>query len=346
MTAESTPGAVVLFGSGETGAVGRAALRWLRKTGRPLRRVAVLESPAGFEPNAEAVARRWADFLRRQAEAADAEFAQLPLRRRGTSFSPDDAELARPLLGADLILLGAGSPTYTVRQLASSVAWDNTVSAHLLGASLFLASASAIAAGTCALPVYEIYKVGEDPHWKDGLRLFDAYGLALAVLTHWNNTDGGAAVDTSRCYMGRVRFAELLGMLPAGVAVLGIDEHTALAVDPAARSATVLGRGEVSVIRDGGLATFGTGKNVPLEALGPFSPADAAVPAGLAQAIRAARATEPAPPAEVRSLVASRERARAAEDWATADRLRGRIVELGWRVEDEAAGTKVRPLRR
>ncbi|MGH2499706.1 MAG: hypothetical protein ACRDF0_06415, partial [Candidatus Limnocylindria bacterium] len=291
MIPSSSPGAMVLFGSGETAAVGREALRWLRATSRAPRSVAILETPAGFEPNAEAVAARWASFLGRQPEGRGAEFVQVPARRRGTPFSPDDPELARPLLAADLIVLGAGSPTYAVRQLRGSLAWRYADAAHLLGTSFLLASAAAIAVGTCALPVYEIYKVGEDPHWEEGLRLFEHYGLTLAVVPHWDNREGGTALDTSRCYVGRSRFTELLALLPAGVVVVGIGEHTALALHPASASGHVLGRGEATVLRDGTATSFAAGATFSLGALGPFALPSVAtiVPAETAQAIRDAR---------------------------------------------------------
>lgn len=349
MGAAGGPGAVVMVGSGETGAVGRQALAWLRATGRAPHRVAVLETPAGFEPNAEAVAARWTEFLQRQSEMEGAEFVQLALRGRGMPSSPDDPDLARPLLGADVIVLGAGSPTYVTRQLRDSVAWRYAQGAHLLGASFLLASASAIAAGTCALPVYEIYKVGEDLHWKDGLRLLDLYGLLLAVVTHWDNTDGGAELDTSRAYMGAARFADLLALIPAGVAVVGIAEHTALALDPADATGHVLGRGSVTLLRDGASTSFDSGTRFPLDALGPFAVPDvgAIVPVELRRAIQAARAErEPSPPADVAALVASRERARAALDFATADRLRDEIGVRGWRVDDTPAGPRLAPLKR
>lgn len=350
MAVASLPGAVVLFGSGETAAVGSGALRWLGGTERAPRCIAILETPAGFEPNADAVARRWTDFLRRQPETDGAELVQLPARRRGTPLSPDDPELVRPLLRADLFVLGAGSPTYAVRQLQGSLAWQYAQAAHLLGASFFLASAAAVAAGTCALPVYEIYKVGEDLHWKEGLGLLEPYGLALAVVTHWDNTDGGAMLDTSRCYMGEARFADLLALLPAHVVVVGIAEHTALALDPATATAHVLGRGGVTVLRDGAPTSFARGASFPLATLGPFSlpRVETSVPAETAQAIRAARSGRGAttPPADVAALVLSREQARAARDWATADRLRREIVDQGWRIEDGPAGPRLLPLGR
>lgn len=345
MAAASGPGAIVLFGSGETAAVGREALRWLRWTGRAPRAVAILETPAGFEPNAEEVAARWGRFIRRQREAKGAELTQLPMRRRGTALSPDDAELARPLLGADLIVLGAGSPTYAVRQLRGSVAWEHAEAAHLLGASLLLASAAAIAIGTWALPVYEIYKVGEDPHWNDGLRLLGRYGLDVAVVTHWDNTDGGATLDTSRCFMGEARFSELLAMLPAQACVVGIDEHTALAIDPAQSSAQVLGKGDVTVTRGSSAASYAAGATFPLAVLGPFAlpSVAAAVADATARAVRDARSEReaPRPPADVEALVAARERARAARDWSTADRLRRKITGSGWRIDDTPDGPRL-----
>ena len=145
----------------------------------------------------------------------------VPARRRGTALSPDNPEIVAPLLDSDVIFLGPGSPSYAVRQLQDSLAWHTLRGRQRLGAAVVLASAASIAAGAYALPVYEIYKVGEDPHWKPGLDLFADFGLKLAVMPHWNNNDGGAELDTSRCFMGLARFEPLLAMLPADVVVLG-----------------------------------------------------------------------------------------------------------------------------
>ena len=347
MGASSGPGAIVLFGSGETGAVGGDALRWLGASGRAPSRIAILEAPAGFEPNAEAVAGRWTSFLRRRPETDGAEILQLPARRLGAPLRPEEPDLTGPLLKADLFVLGAGSPTYAVRQLQGSRAWRYAQAAHLLGATFFLASASAIAVGTSTLPVYEIYKVGAALHWKGGLRLLELYGLALAVVPHWDNTDGGVKLDTSRCYMGEARFVELLALLPAQVVVVGIAEHTALALDPVTGAAHVLGRGGVTVLRDGAPAAFASGATFPLTTLGPFSlpTVEATVPAEVAQEIQAARSGRegPTPPADVEALVVSREQARAALDWSTSDRLRRQILERGWLVEDTPSETRLRP---
>ncbi|HEX9993307.1 MAG TPA: cysteine--tRNA ligase [Acidimicrobiales bacterium] len=48
-------------------------------------------------------------------------------------------------------------------------------------------------------------------------------------------------------------------------------------------------------------------------------------------------------PADVAERAAARDAARAARDWATADRLRDELTAAGWVVEDTPAGTRVRP---
>jgi len=49
-------------------------------------------------------------------------------------------------------------------------------------------------------------------------------------------------------------------------------------------------------------------------------------------------------PAAVRELASQREGARARRDFATSDRLREEIAELGWEVRDGAAGFELLPL--
>src|SRR6185436_3065806 len=127
----------------------------------------------------------------------------LPARKRDTPFSPDNAELTYPLLQAHLIFLGPGSPTYAVRQLEQTRAWHRLMARCRTGTTLVLASAAALAIGAYTLPVYEIYKVGEDLHWHRGLDFFGGLGLPLVFVPHWDNAEGGADLDTSCCFMGQ-----------------------------------------------------------------------------------------------------------------------------------------------
>jgi hypothetical protein len=345
MTA-TMPGPVLLFGSGETSANGQKAFDWLfRRLDQPLR-VAILETPAGFELNSQQVAQRIADFLRERLQNYRPGVTLVPARRRGSAWSPDDPTVVAPLLDSDVIFLGPGSPSYTVRQLQDSLAWHTLRGRQRLGAAGVLASAASIAAGAYALPVYEIYKVGEDPHWKPGLNFFADSGLKLAVVPHWNNNDGGAELDTSRCYMGLARFEPLLAMLPPDLVVLGVDEQTVLAMDWAAGTGHVLGQGSVTVLAAGEVRVFDRGQRFPLTELGPYRLPEAGVgiPTAIWRQVLEAAAAKPSsadPPPEVLEMAGRRQQARERRDWAAADALRSEIEALGWSVQDTAEGSRV-----
>jgi hypothetical protein len=311
----------------------------------------VLETPAGFEPNSAQVAGRVADFLEKQFAARNPEIQVIPARQRGTPFSPDAETVVAPLYQANVMHLGAGSPTYAVRQLRDSLAWGLLQARHRLGAAVVFASAGAVAAGASALPVYEIYKAGADLHWQPGLDFFGPFGLRLAIVTHWNNNAGGAALDTSRCYLGLARFERLCALLPPETVVAGIDEQTALLLDLAAGTGRVAGPGGVTVMR-GGLSTrFEAGANFPLERLGPLrlpAPGDGLPPAlwekAAARAEASAEEGKAAPPGdEIVRLVEQREALRAARDWVSADQVRRALAAQGWEVDDTPDGPRVRP---
>ena len=118
------------------------------------------------------------------------------------------------------------------------------------GGCLVAASAAALTVGRFTLPVYEIYKVGSDLHWVDGMNLLAHFGFNLAVVPHWNNAEGGTH-DTRFCFMGAPRFEMLQDQLPEDVTVFGLDEHTACIIDFSAQQATIRGIGKV-VLRQGG----------------------------------------------------------------------------------------------
>ena len=344
------PGLVVLFSSGETSASGRRVYDWLlRRLSSPVH-MAVLETPAGFQPNSAHVAAEVADFLRDRLQNYHPNVTVVPARRRGTSFSPDDPQIVAPLLTVDVIFLGPGSPTYAVRQLQGSLAWQTLVARQRLGAAIVLASAATIAAGVLALPVYEIYKVGEELHWAAGLDLLGAYGLKLVFISHWNNQEGGETLDTSRCFMGQARFDQLWLQLPADSTVVGIDEHTALVIDVAAATCRVMGRGGVTLLRSGVTRRYSTGQTFTLAELGDFQlpPPQTDIPDAVWQAVQAAQASQaaasaPTPPPQVLELVQQREAARARREWATADHLRQQLAGLGWQVVDTPAGPTLKP---
>ena len=246
-----SPGLVVLFGSGETSPSGRKVFDLVLRKLPPTPRVALLETPAGFELNSEQVIGRVADFILHRLQNYQPQVKVVAARKRGTSFSPDNPEIVAPLLDADVIFMGPGSPSYAVRQLRDSLAWQYVLARHRLGAHLVLASAATIAVSAYALPVYEVFKVGEDLHWKPGLDLFGLYGMPLVFIPHWNNNEGGKELDTSRCFMGQPRFAQLMEMLPPDLTVLGLDEGTALIMNVEDGSGQVVGLGGATLIHTG-----------------------------------------------------------------------------------------------
>lgn len=337
-----------MFGSGETSASGQKAFDWLFRQLDPPLRVAILETPAGFEPNSDRVAGRIGEFLVERLQNYQPQVTLVPARRRGTLHSPEVPEVVAPLFDSDVIFLGPGSPTYAVRQLQDTLAWHALCARHYLGTAVVLASAATIAAGRHALPVYEIYKVGEDLHWRQGLDFFGSFGLALSFVPHWNNHDGGAELDTSRCYMGRARFDALRSLLPPEETFVGIDEHTALAIDFVAATCRVLGRGGVTLLRHGAETVMPHGRSFDLAELGPARRPERPVnvpPAVWQQAKAAAPQHAPVegdtPPAWIQDLAAQRHAARARREWLAADALREQIEAQGWRVQDTPDGQQL-----
>ena len=379
---ESTPGPIVFFGSGETSPSGRKVFEAVFQKLPASPKVALLETPAGFELNSAQVIGRVADFLRHRLQNYNPQIKIIPARKRGTDFSPDNPDLVEPLLDADLIFMGPGSPTYAVRQLNGSLAWEMIMARHRLGAALVMASAATIAVSAFALPVYEIYKVGEDLHWKDGLNFFNLYGFPLVFIPHWNNNDGGDELDTSRCFMGQPRFARLMEMLPSDLTVFGIDEKTALVMDMTSGLCEVKGLGHVTLIhtdhhhaddkthpppeiaegpmtdalaevarkREGHVHAYASGQEFKLGECCPF-----VLPSGgeglraevWIQALdtlkRSGEEVDAGIPQQVLDLVESRQEARARKDWSEADRLREEIAVLGWQVNDTPEGPQVEP---
>ena len=251
MLEEPSPGLVVLFGSGETSPSGRRVFETVLKSLPPQPRIALLETPAGFELNSYQVISRVGDFIRHRLQNYQPQITIVSARDRNSILSPDNPKIVKPLLEADLIFLGPGSPTYAIRQLKDSLAWQYLVARYLLGGGLIFASAATVAMSSHSLPVYEIYKVGEDLHWNEGLDFFGMFGLPFVFIPHWNNDDGGVELDTSRCFMGQSRFNKLIEMLPPMSTILGVDEKTALILDVQKGTCIVQGLGGITLLHTG-----------------------------------------------------------------------------------------------
>lgn len=338
-------GQIAFLGSGETSLAGGRIFESLARRFPQSLRIAILETPAGFELNANLVAGRVADFLKTRLQNYKPVIDIIPARKRGTEFSPDNLDILTPLLHADMIFMGPGSPTYAARQLRDSLAWDIIRARHRLGATLIFASAATIAIGAWALPVYEIYKVGEDVHTKQGLDLFNDFGVMLSFIPHWNNAEGGTDLDTSRCFVGMDRFAEWSKLVPPENTILGLDEHTGIVMDFETGMCEIMGVSSVSLMRDGKLMIHPAGVKFSLDEVGVLRIPDP-LPTGISQQAwdlvsNAPALDDGAPSAEVVSLAEQRIIARANKNWAESDKLRDEIYALGWAVQDNKDGYKL-----
>lgn len=340
-----TLGRIAFLGSGETSLAGGRIFESLARLISPPLRIAILETPAGFELNASLVAARVGDFLKTRLQNYKPTIDLIPARKKGTQFSPENLEILPPLLQANMIFMGPGSPTYLARQLRGTPAWDIIRARHRQGATLVFASAATISVGRWALPVYEIYKVGEDVHVKDGLDFFADFGLHVSFIPHWNNAEGGADLDTSRCFIGVERFEQWRRLTPLENVVIGLDEHSGIIIDFDTKTCSVHGVGSVTVLHGSGTNTHPAGSSFELNELGNFAapnPIEAGIPPELwRMTLDAQNMKEEPPPAEVLRLLEQRENARARKDFAESDRLRDEIAALGWRVMDTKEGQQL-----
>lgn len=261
-------GKVAVFGSGEISPTGRKVHDFLfSKLDAPVK-VAILETPAGFQPNVEVVALEIKEFVEHSLQNYHPQIETIKARRAGLAgFDPNDPKIVAPILSANYIFAGPGSPTYTYRNLNNTRLFKYLLKRHQEGATISLASAAAIAFGTKTLPVYEIFKAGEDLRWEEGLDFFGKLGLPIVIVTHFNNKEGGEKLDTSRAYMGVERFDRLLAMLPKGLTVLGIDEQTACIFDFESEKCLVMGKGGVTVIKGEQSMGFDRGSEFSFEKL-------------------------------------------------------------------------------
>ena len=227
----------------------------------------VLDTPYGFQENAPDLALRAVEYFKTSINV-DLQVAGL-VRMKDTHIAADPVETERGLrrlADADYVFAGPGSPTYALRQ------WSGTTVATLLadklrtGGIVVFASAAALTLGKATVPVYEIYKVGEDVRRLDGLDLLSVIGINAAVIPHYDNAEG-ANHDTRFCYLGEARLVMFESMLDDDTFVLGVDEHTGLVIDLDTQIATVVGNGTVTVRLRGQSHVFETGATLSLEYL-------------------------------------------------------------------------------
>src|SRR5438132_4486738 len=283
------PRLIAIFGSGEISPTMTSVHKELvARVGHPRLNAILLDTPFGFQPNADELVARIITYFR-QHVGREIALASLRHSARATAL---ELELFRARLSeANYVFAGPGSPTYALRHWRDNGVREGLAQKVAQGGCVAFASAAAIGLGAYALPIYEIYKVGEDPSWVPGLDLLGQIGVRCAVIPHYNNHEGGTH-DTRFCYMGEERLGVLESMLPEDLLILGIDEYTACIIDVEAKSVTVGGRGGVTVRRRG-TEKLWTRTTFPLSELQDGSDNPVTATAGRAEAV-------PAPSGELR----------------------------------------------
>jgi hypothetical protein len=223
----------------------------------------VLDTPYGFQENAPELALRAVEYF---DVSVNTVISPLGLTRMIDADPLVVQQGLSALTDAGYVFAGPGSPTYALRQ------WKNTQVSHILheklqrGGIVTFASAAALTLGTRTVPVYEIYKCGEEPYWLEGLNLLSELGIPAVVIPHYNNAEGGHH-DTRFCYLGETRLNTLEQQLDDGEYVLGVDEHTGIVIDLNERTAEVVGNGVVTLRVKGNSTTFASGEVLSLEQL-------------------------------------------------------------------------------
>ncbi len=335
-------GPVTLFGSGETLPASGKAYELIARSIEKSPRISIIETPAGFQPNSTYVAQKVADFIEKRLQNYDPDIILIPARKNQGNLSTNNLEIFEPMFASNWVFLGPGSPTYTVKHLTDSKLFEYLCALHATGCALTLSSAAVLAFSAFTLPVYEIYKVGEDLHWMKGLNFFSRYGLDCVVIPHWNNNSGGEELDTRRCYMGLDRFVRLKKLLPRDIPIIGIDEQTALTITFAEKPQwTITGNGRVTIQHQESEKSYTEGIYLPsqfgFQLVSPdqhTSRMDELV--NKIEFFR--RQDNPKPSEKVIELAQERLAARNSEDWKTADNLRDQIENLGWKIQDTAEG--------
>lgn len=220
----------------------------------------VLDTPFGFQENADDLTDRIVEYF---AHSVGEQVGVVSLRNTHTTAG-ETATALSAIRDSRWLFAGPGSPTYALKvwhELGISPHFD----AVLEHGTLVFASAAALTVGSFTIPVYEMYKVGEDPHWLPGLNLMERHtGLNAAIVPHFDNNEG-ANHDTRYCYMGERRLRALEAQLPPETFIVGVDEHTGIRFNLDERVAYVFGKGQMTIRHHGQMWTVSAGNSATFD---------------------------------------------------------------------------------
>ena len=223
----------------------------------------MIDTPYGFQVNADDLGAKYQQYFD-ESVGTKIELAQW--RRRDASVVEHERTLSQ-LQQASWVLAGPGSPSYALNQWSGTAIPAAFADLVRRGGTFVTGSAAAATIGAHAIPVYEIYKVGEDPYWLAGLNLLgDLLGIRAAVVPHFDNREGGRH-DTSCCYIGLHRLEILEAQLHDGAGILGVDEHTAVLIELSSGNVSVQGAGGLTLRQSGKSVFVASGESTTVEAM-------------------------------------------------------------------------------
>jgi len=223
----------------------------------------MIDTPYGFQVNADDLGAKYQQYFD-ESVGARIELAQW--RRKDASKVEHERTLSQ-LQQASWVLAGPGSPSYALNQWTDTAIPAAFADLVRRGGTLVTGSAAAATIGVHAIPVYEIYKVGEDPYWLAGLNLLgDLLGIRAAVVPHFDNREGGRH-DTSCCYIGMHRLEILETQLHDGAGIIGVDEHTAVVIEVDTGAVSVHGAGGLTLRQSGKSVFIASGDSTTVDAM-------------------------------------------------------------------------------
>lgn len=304
----SLPRILAIMGSGETAPTMVTTHRRLTSLLPSPVKAVLLDTPYGFQENAPELAAKAVEYFKTSINV-DLVIAGL-VRLHDTHIAADPVAIERGLRAlseADYIFAGPGSPTYALRQWAGSSVARIMIDKLNNGGIVTFASAAALTLGKATVPVYEVYKVGQDVQALDGLDILAAIGINAAVIPHYDNTEG-ANHDTRFCYLGEARLQMFESLLDSDTYVLGVDEHTGLIIDIDAATATVVGNSNVTIRLRSESFVYPTGSVIPLSLLqSPYSLLTGSGDVSSSHSVATAPVATGAQPAQANSLDAALE---------------------------------------
>ncbi|MGH2718432.1 MAG: hypothetical protein ACRDJU_07625, partial [Actinomycetota bacterium] len=149
---------LTIMGSGETApTMAKVHRRLLERLGPPPVAAVLLDTPFGFQENADDIVARAKAYF---AESVGTPIGLATLRAAANASAVEQAEFIAAVKAARYVFSGPGSPSYALRQWRGGPLRELLADKLRRGGAVTFSSAAALALGVATIPVYEIYKAG------------------------------------------------------------------------------------------------------------------------------------------------------------------------------------------